>query len=374
MDMLALRLTTITLLIGSLLSMSACTTSGTPSSNSAVSGAMASTENPSSDVATADTVPINTPIRMQTLQNTADIALFIAKRLGYFEEQGLVVDWERVRSAADTIPLLSTGTLDVAAGGSSPGLFNAIQRGVNIRIVTDKTRNAPGSYGSSFAVRQDLLDSGAVRSVADLKGRTISSTTLRSTTGAYLYAALTPFGLGLSDVEVVELPAADTLAALANRKIDAAFVFEPFQTLVQQQGLATPIVWISDVYPNSVTNFLMYSSQFATERPEAARRFMIAHLKGTRYFWDAYLKGRDRDAVLNILVDYRLAPSLEVARQMHLSPGDPDGQIRPEDFAADQQIFVTLGWLDHVVDLEGVIDQRFARQAVEALGGPYPRE
>ena len=45
----------------------------------------------------------------------------------------------------------------------------------------------------------------------------------------------------------------------------------------------------------------------------------------------------------------------------------------PADFAADQEIYATLGWIDRPVDLDGVVDQRFARQAVEALGGPYNR-
>ena len=321
-----------------------------------------------------DKVPLDTPIRMQTLRNLADAALFIAADLGYFEELGLVVDWEAVRSAADTIPSLSTGQLDVAAGGSSPGLFNAVERGIAVKIVTDKTRLARGGQGSSFLVRQDLLDSGAVKGPADFQGRSVSLTTLRSAAGAYLYAALRPTGLSLNDVETLELNPADTLAGLANRKIDVAFTFEPLQTLAQQQGLGKPVIYIDEFYPDVVSNFLMYSALFGTERPEAARRFMIAHMKGVRFFWDNYVKGRDPEAILNVLVNQKAVPSLALARQMRLSPGDPDGRIGAEDFAMDQEIYATLGWIDKPVDLQDVIEPRFARQAVEALGGPYNRD
>jgi NitT/TauT family transport system substrate-binding protein len=320
-----------------------------------------------------DRVPLNTPIHLQTLRNLADTALFIAADQGFFEEQGLVVDWETVRSAADTIPSLSTGALDAAAGGSSPGLFNAVQRGIAVKIVTDKTRLARGGQGSSFLARQDLLDSGEVKRVADFQGRSVSVTTLRSSAGAYLYAALRTAGLDLSAVEAVELTPPDTLAALANRKIDIAFTFEPMQTLAQQQGLGKPLVWVDEIYPEAISNFLMYSSLFGTERPEAARRFMIAHVKGMRYFWDQYVKGRNPEAVLNILVNQKAVPTLALARQMRLSAGDPDGRITADDFAMDQQIYATLGWIDHPVDLQGVIDPTFAQQAVEALGGPYNR-
>jgi NitT/TauT family transport system substrate-binding protein len=321
-----------------------------------------------------DKVPLDTPIHLQTLRNLADAALFIAADQGYFDELGLVVDWEAVRSAADTIPSLSTGQLDVAAGGSSPGLFNAVERGIAVKIVTDKTRLARGGQGSSFLVRQDLLDSGAVKSPADFQGRSVSLTTLRSSAGAYLYSALRPVGLTLNDVETLELNPADTLAGLANRKIDVAFTFEPLQTLAQQQGLGKPVIYIDQVYPDAVSNFLMYSALFGTERPEAARRFMTAHMRGMRFLWDNYVKGRDPEAVLNILVNQKAVPSLALARQMRLSAGDPDGRIGAEDFAMDQEIYATLGWIDKPVDLQDVIEPRFARQAVEALGGPYNRD
>ena len=58
--------------------------------------------------------------------------------------------------------------------------------------------------------------------------------------------------------------------------------------------------------------------------------------------------------------------------QFLVLPNSSDGS---ESYAAaDQEIYATLGWIDRPVDLDGVIDQRFARQAVEALGGPYNRD
>src|SRR5438270_869838 len=61
--------------------------------------------------------------------------------------------------------------LDVGGGGPGPGLFNAILRGVNVRIVGDRSRAAPGTRFNCLAVRKSLLDSGAVRGFADLRGR-----------------------------------------------------------------------------------------------------------------------------------------------------------------------------------------------------------
>src|SRR5438874_13221189 len=48
--------------------------------------------------AVEDKVPLNTPIHLQTLRNLADAALFIANDLGFFDDRGVVVAWESVRS------------------------------------------------------------------------------------------------------------------------------------------------------------------------------------------------------------------------------------------------------------------------------------
>ena len=66
---------------------------------------------------------------------------------------------------------LGADQLDVGGGGPGPGLFNAILRGVNVRIVADRSRAAPGTRFNCLAVRKSLLDSGAVRGFADLRGR-----------------------------------------------------------------------------------------------------------------------------------------------------------------------------------------------------------
>ena len=44
-----------------------------------------------------------------------------------------------------------------------------------MKVVADKGRNAPGYGYNSIIVRKDLVDSGAVKTLADLKGRTIAT-------------------------------------------------------------------------------------------------------------------------------------------------------------------------------------------------------
>jgi NitT/TauT family transport system substrate-binding protein len=100
--------------------------------------------------------------------STSEIPLFIADKLGYFGAENIVPTYTMFDSAAEMIAPLGRGQLDVAAGGPSASLYNAVGRGVDLRIVADKG-STPKGYGyMMLLLRKDLA--GKFRGPADLKG------------------------------------------------------------------------------------------------------------------------------------------------------------------------------------------------------------
>src|SRR5256885_14942956 len=89
-----------------------------------------------------------------TTGSSSDAPFFIADKKGYFAEQGLKVKIIRFDSAAKMIPSLGTGELDVGSGATSAGLYNALKRGVDIRIVADKARAAKGHGFEAILLRK----------------------------------------------------------------------------------------------------------------------------------------------------------------------------------------------------------------------------
>ena len=72
----------------------------------------------------------------------------------------------RTESAADAIAFLATGQLDASFGAVAVALYNAINQGLNVRAA------APIAYDNpELLARKALWDSGAVRSIPDLRGR-----------------------------------------------------------------------------------------------------------------------------------------------------------------------------------------------------------
>src|SRR3954447_21652459 len=94
-------------------------------------------------------------VRVATIRITADAGLYIAEQKGYFDEQGIDVDWVDFVTAGDTIAPLGTGQLEVGVGAVGAGLFNAFLRGIDIRLVADKAATSPdpsNGFGSSLAL------------------------------------------------------------------------------------------------------------------------------------------------------------------------------------------------------------------------------
>ena len=85
-------------------------------------------------------------VKVGILMSTTDTPLFIADKKGYFREEGLTVKFITFDSGAGMTVPLGSGQLDVGGGALSVGLYNAVQRGIDVRVVADLGSDPPG-YG-----------------------------------------------------------------------------------------------------------------------------------------------------------------------------------------------------------------------------------
>src|SRR5213082_2855784 len=134
---------------------------------------------------------------------TSDAPIYIADKKGYFRDEGLAVKVENFRSASDMVPHLGTGTLDAGAGSASAGLYNAVARGIKIKIVADKA-SSPSGYGATkILVRKDHIDSGRYKGPKDFKGMKFAMNAPGVSNTATLNALLKSVGLNYSDVDTI---------------------------------------------------------------------------------------------------------------------------------------------------------------------------
>src|SRR5215831_16310420 len=104
---------------------------------------------PYSPAAAADQVKIG------IARTISDAGYYIADAMGFFREDGLGVSITAFNSAAQMIAPLGTGELDVGGGTVSAGFYNAVGRGIGMKIVADQASIKPGYGYSSLMVRKD---------------------------------------------------------------------------------------------------------------------------------------------------------------------------------------------------------------------------
>jgi NitT/TauT family transport system substrate-binding protein len=230
----------------------------------------------------------------QGLAGTA--AMYFAADRGYFAGEGIEQEFVPFADNSAIIPALATDQVDAGALASSAALWNAVARGVGLKLVLDMNSNRPGHPTVSLAIRKAIYDAGRGHQIGDLHGLTIASSPpgRPSAPTCALAAALQRAGATLEDVAVESLSAPDMLPALANGAIDGALISEPFLTHATRQGLAVRVMGQDEMYPNFTAGMVGFSSSLYSNRP-AALRFARAYIHAGRDYL-ATLTGRDGQA------------------------------------------------------------------------------
>lgn len=311
---------------------------------------------------------------------SSDVPFFIADAKGYFKDEGLTVDLIPFASGAKMIAPLGTGELDACGCGISAGLFNAIGRGVGLKVVADKAHISKGYSYASLLVRKDLITSGRVKlgDYKNLKGLRIAISGIGGVDESVLDQALKRGGLHWGDANVVPLGFSQHAAAYANGAIDASITNEPTVTYVLRQGTAVRFAYNEEFYPDEQTAVLIYGETFIKKRHDTAQKFMRAYLRGVRYYNDAlkdgHLAGPTADDVISILVKYSRLKDPAVYRAITPQASDPNGKVSISGLEKEWAFFKDHGEISGKVTVDDILDPSFAEKATAELGPYRPRQ
>lgn len=308
------------------------------------------------------------------ITNTAtDVGFFIADKKGYFRDADIEIIVTPFPSAAKMIASLGTGQLAVGGGTVAAGLYNAVERGIKLRVVADKGSITDQYEYSTLLVRKDLADSGRYKSLADLKGMTIATASPGAGSESSLNEALKKGGLAFGDANVIYLGFPEMLIALRNKGIDAGVTNEPTVSRAIREGVAVRAS-PHPIYPGQQTAVVLYSEDFATRNTALAQKFMNAYIRAIRDYNDALIGGKlagpKAEEILSILTEYTAIKDRAVYADMTAFAVNPDGAVNAESLRNDLMFFRERGLVTTKVDVEQVVDTSFAEEAVRVLG-PY---
>ena len=365
------------------LSCAPATPTSKPSAGGGQSSAVPSGGNPSgaaptqaSGSASAGAIPMGQPlrppvvVRAATTPSLSNGGRYVAMERGYFEEEGIQIEDVPSDTSTQLFPALAAGQIDLLAGGPTAGLYNAIAQGIPVRIVLDQWTAYPGNEAGGLLIRKDLIDSGRVREVADLRGLRISYTTKGHTTQKLVSDLLATANLTLSDVQEVELTYGDLNLALGSGNVDGGITIEPFGGRAVADGYAVRWRAWPEIAPYDNPALIMYSETFAEQKNEVAKRYARAYIRGLREYTDARLKGINREFVIAAFQKHTALKDRALYDIVPWPSSNPDGRVNAEAIAAVQDWLHERGYVPTKVDLSKVIDNQFADFAVAQLG-PY---
>lgn len=286
--------------------------------------------------------------------------LFVAIEKGFFKEVGIEVNLIRFASGGKMIAPLATGELEVATGSASAGLFNAIAQGQDFKIVADKGQSRKGHGYDPLVVRKDLVDTGKVKSVKDLKGMKVAFFAKGIAHDFILGKMAEEVGLTIKDFDITYLDGPKQILAFENKSIDAAVTAEPWAAVGTKKGVSVVLKTPDEVkaIENLQIAMIMYSGKFIREKRDLAQKFMDAYVKGIKYHNKRGMKDKE---ILDILTKYtgRDAETIVASIPFYL---DDDGIVDIKSLSDIQDWLFANGYMPEKIPMEKAIDLSFLKK------------
>jgi NitT/TauT family transport system substrate-binding protein len=291
-------------------------------------------------------------------------ATWIAVEKGYFKEAGVDVELQNIESSATAMALLASNRMQVVEGGVAPNYWNALASGLPVIMALER---ASSPLYHDVLIRPELV--GVIKTPADLKGRSIAEVAPGSSALYEVGKVLESVGLRIKDVDIKYIPFPQMGLALANKAVDVAFEVPPFGANVVSQGLGVKWINPEDYIKVLPSSFVAYfaNTDWIKQKPEVAKKFFLALVKGGRDFCQAYHHGPNRAEVVDIMFKYKVATTREQIDGMAWQARSPNGRFNVPSVLDLQDWFQKEGIITTKFPAERLIDGDYANYAEKQL-------
>ena len=293
-----------------------------------------------SEVTIAQAVKIALPVL-----SFESLPIFVAQDQDFFKKHLVDIEVIASRGGGEAMKAYISGDVQIVATGfPEVGLMRS--KGVDVMLYFAQTSRVP------FALlgRSDL----GIKSVTDLKGRTIAITSPGSLT-----ANLTRYFISVAgmvperDVSLISVGGGgEILGALKSKRADAAMVFEPFVSIALKEKFANVVVDVAEELNAFSSSPLATSSAFIGKSPKLAQGIVEA------LFESQQLIKRDYNGVFEIA--RRRFPNadpevLESAFGRMYKVFSADGKFVRDNIKKTQQICIDLGIMPKSYPYEDIV-------------------
>jgi len=282
---------------------------------------------------------------------------FMVGERDFAAKQGLKVEIVALKDGAVAHKGLLAGELQSIE--SFPGAsIMAGSRGADIRII-----------GCDWpALTHGLMVRAPIKSVADLKGKTVAVAAPGSLPGLVLGAILDKYNVPRSEVKTAPLGGDPTrFKALLNHVVDASINVSEFIPLAPKD--ITMLVPGHVALPNFVRNCITTTGKTIAERPDDTVKFLAAEIEALRYA----TKHRDETVALTRRVTHAKAddprPEFAFDDTVKNKLLDTEVALPLDKLGFMQESFIKAGNLKAPYDLHKITAPEIRTKALAKIGG-----
>ena len=267
--------------------------------------------------------------------------------------QGKIYDLEFTlfRGSDKRFQAFEAGELDIATG-SAHSVMMAAAQGAKFKVVASLSREGAKGFSTKYMVRED----SSVKSIADLKGKTIGINGARSSAEIWARLALEKKGLDTKrDVTWATLPFPSQGEAVRAGKLDVGAFPQPFAAFEEKRGgMRTVFTSLDGIPRDEDLMLLMVSEKFAAQHAPVLRAFLADLVQATNAYVKKPIESRQS------LIDAKL---VGIPAETFLTMKDYertlDAKVDTESLSSMVAELTKFGFITKKVDVAAIVDNGY---------------
>jgi ABC-type nitrate/sulfonate/bicarbonate transport system substrate-binding protein len=280
--------------------------------------------------------------------------LLIAKpELGKNHGKLYRLDATRFTGSDKRAQAFEAGAIDLSQGSASGVIFAAAE-GVQQRIIASITRESSRAFSTAFYVP----DESPIKSVRDMKGKTVGINGFSTAGHLWLKAALEKDGLSDKDVTIAPIPFPAMQEAMRAGKIDVGEFPQPFAALLEKQAKVRKLFDAKYGVPFDEELIVIAGKDSFLKANAAAVRGFLADVKdATKFYLENPKEARQ------MLIDAKMVRvSADVYLTMHDYYRDPSLRPDVEALVKMQEFQMKAGFQTKGADMRALVDMSYLPQ------------
>lgn len=271
----------------------------------------------------------------------------VAQEKGFDEEFGFKFETVSFARAADSMQALLTGDLNITYSAFLQA-ESAYLKGANVKGII------VGTYGGDKWAIVTLNTTG-IKEVKDLAGKTVAVPGLGAVPELFVRLAAEMSGIPPDSMNLVQQTQDVIMTSLSTGQIDAGVIPDPMLTAYMKKEPKAVIIIRGSSIP--VTNYASTGAYFVQQDLMTNNNSLVynIYLAIAKTLWYIRTTGPDSDEILSLLSNKTGTPVPILKPSASKNIWDP--RLKPcevVNIRAEQEFFVNMGSLDHMVPLSEI--------------------